>query len=551
MKNQYPISLIHSVVRSFIQIAFKQGLPVLLVFFFFLAGQQQGAHAEGTTQTVSGIVFHDRSHSGVFEPGVDEALPGVAVSNGRDVVVTDAEGRYTLEVSDHTILFVVKPANWMVPVDALQIPRFYHIHNPEGASGTTYAGLEPTGPLPSAVNFPLIPSDEPEDFDVLVFADTQPRNKKEISYLARDAVAGLIGSEAAFGVTLGDIVFDDLGLFRHINETIATIGIPWRHVIGNHDLDFSADDNMGARGAYYNHYGPSYYSFSYGPAHFLVLDNNKFIIDGDNRYYRPQLDDDQLVFVQNELARIDKEKPLVVLMHIPWDDRGWNMEQRDTLMALLAAHPNAISLGAHWHRHYHRYLDEEYGLPEGEYHHMVSVGAVCGAWWRGMPDEYGIPHAMMSDGTPAGYGILQLRGDDVKMHWQSSRRPENFQMHVHVNAQHSDDETDHLLVTANIFNALPDARVQMRIGNDGQWLDMERIAERDPLRLETADLDALVENLLGEDLPWLEMGGTAHTYTLWQGSANMPLEKGTHVVHVRSEDKWWTHEDFAIIHVGE
>ncbi len=156
---------------------------------------------------------------------------------------------------------------------------------------------------------------------------------------------------------------------------------------------------------------------------------------------------------------------------------------------------------------------------------------------------------MMSDGTPAGYGVLKLRDDEVKMHWQSSRRPEDFQMHVHVNEQHSDDDIDHLLVTANIFNALPDARVQMRIGNDGQWLDMERVAERDPLRLEAADLDALLEQHFGEDLPWLEMGGTAHTYTLWQGRAGMPSEKGTHVVYVRSEDKWWVHEDVAIIHV--
>ncbi len=548
MQNQH-YKLFCLVAQSLIQTGIKQGLPVLLVFLFFLSGLQNTVNAEETKQTVSGVVFHDRTNSGVFDPGVDDPLPGVAVSNGRDIVVTDSDGKYTLAVSDHTILFVVKPSNWMVPVGALQIPRFYHIHNPEGASGIKYDGLEPTGSMPSAVNFPLIPADEPEDFDVIVFADTQPRNKEEISYLARDAVTELIGSEAVFGITLGDLVFDDLDLFSRINKTIATIGIPWRHVIGNHDLDFSADDNTGARGAYYSHYGPSYYSFSYGRAHFLVLDNNKFIIDGDNRYYRPQLNDDQLVFVQNELARIDKNKPLVILMHIPWDDRGWHMEQRDTLMSLLAEHPNAISLGAHWHRHYHRYLDEEYGLPEGHYHHMVSVGAVCGAWWRGIPDEYGIPHAMMSDGTPAGYGILQVQGDEIKMHWQSSRRPQQFQMHVHVSQQNTSEETDNLLVTANIFNALPDARVQMRIGDDEEWLDMEKLTERDPVRLEAADLDALIEEYFGEDLPWLEMGGTANTYTLWQGSTDKPLGKGTHVVHVRSEDKWWEHEDFVIIHV--
>ncbi len=523
----------------------------LLLFLLFSVITWNTAMADETKETVSGIVFHDRNGSEAFDPETDTPLEGVAVSNGRDIAVTDEEGRYTLAVDDHTILFLIKPANWSVPVNDLQIPQFYHIHNPQGAAGSKYDGLKPTASLPASVDFPLLPAEEPDEFEAIVFADTQPRDKKEISYLARDAVAELIGTNAAFGITLGDLVFDDLDLLPLVNETVATIGIPWRHLIGNHDLDFSADDNAGARGAYYSHYGPSYYSFSYGSAHFLVLDNNRFIIDGDNRYYRPELDQDQLVFVQNELARIDNDKVLVVMMHIPWDDNGWNREQRDTLMALLAEHPNALSLGAHWHRHYHRYLDEEYGLPAGRYHHMVSVGAVCGAWWQGMPDEYGIPHAMMSDGTPTGYGILQVNRAGAKMHWQSSRRSRQFQMHIHVSEENNMEKTESLTVTANIFNALPDARVQMRIGQSGEWINMEKITERDPLRLEAAAFDALLTEHLGEDPPWLEMGGTAHTYTLWQGSINEPLQDGIHVLHVRSKDRWWEHEGHKVIRIAE
>ena len=43
----------------------------------------------------SGIVFVDLDQSGVREAGEPPA-PGVAVSNGLDVVRTDAEGRYVL-----------------------------------------------------------------------------------------------------------------------------------------------------------------------------------------------------------------------------------------------------------------------------------------------------------------------------------------------------------------------------------------------------------------------------------------------------------------------
>ena len=55
-------------------------------------------------------------------------------------------------------------------------------------------------------------------------------------------VAELVGTDAKFGVTLGDIMNDNLSLFSSLNRTVALIGIPWYNVIGNHDLNFEALD---------------------------------------------------------------------------------------------------------------------------------------------------------------------------------------------------------------------------------------------------------------------------------------------------------------------
>ncbi len=521
------------------------GLFILLVFlcrvFPVQALQQQ-------TETVGGVVFHDVGHTGVYDPGTDIPLQGVAVSNGRDIVVTCEAGRYELEISDHTIIFVIKPSHWDVPADDHQIPRFYHIHSPNGAEGNNYAGLAPTSPLPASVDFPLYPADEPDQFEVIVFADTQPRNERELHYMVRDAVEELTGTNAAFGVTLGDLVFDDLDLFDPLNQFISTIGIPWRHIIGNHDLDFSAADNIAARGTYFRYYGPSYYSFSYGQAHFIVIDNIRFIIDGDNRYYRPEITGDHMMFIENELARIDNDQLLVLLMHIPWDDRGWNMEQRNKLFGLLSEHPNALSLGAHWHRHYHRFLGEEYGHTGSEPHHMISVGAVCGAWWRGLPDEYGIPHAMMSDGTPPGYGILFVDGSDARLHWQSSRRRADFQMHIDAPIIIAAGETDNTTISANIFNAMPDATVQMRIGENGQWTDMEYTVATDPVRERVLYYEQKIAGQT-DDLPYLPTGGAGNSYKLWQADIPGRLEPGVYVIRVRAEDRWWVHEGDRIIRV--
>ena len=71
----------------------------------------------GLTQepaTASGVVFHDRSGSGLRRTG-DPGVGGVMVSNGRDVVLTDADGRWRLPVSDGDSVFVIKPPHWSVP----------------------------------------------------------------------------------------------------------------------------------------------------------------------------------------------------------------------------------------------------------------------------------------------------------------------------------------------------------------------------------------------------------------------------------------------------
>lgn len=532
----------------------KPRMAMVMSLIFLLSAHLPvfGGISGQSAVTISGTVFHDAGKTGVFDPAVDKPLQGVAVSNGRDIVMTDSHGRYALDVDDHTIIFVIKPQNWAVPVDDLNIPRFYYIHSPEGASGEKFGGLDPTPPLPDQVDFPLYPEDEPDRFEVIVFADTQSRNEKELSFLTRDAIEELAGTDAAFGVTLGDLVFDDLDLFEPMNQIIAQIGIPWRHMIGNHDLDFSAGNNTAARGAYYKHYGPSYYSFEYGPAHFIVLDNARFMIrESDNhRYYRPELDADQLAFVENELARIDKNKLLVVMKHIPWDDRGWNMEQRNKLMGLLSEHPNALSLGAHWHRHYHSFLGTDYGFTGDAPHHMISFGAVCGAWWRGMPDEYGIPHAMMTDGTPAGYGILQVNGTEARLHWQPSRRRADFQMHIGAPDIIASGETEGLIVSANIFNALPDASVQMRIGSKGQWIEMERSPAPDPVKAVLSEREKQITAQLDE-IPWMESRGAGNSPKLWQAKLPGTLKPGTWLIEVRSEDRWWVHEGRRIIRVSE
>ncbi|MGM0530465.1 MAG: metallophosphoesterase N-terminal domain-containing protein, partial [Bacteroidota bacterium] len=328
-------------------------------------GSPNGNNIQNEADPVKGIVFHDKTGNGSYETDEDMPLEGIAVSNGREIAITDENGEYELPYRDNAAIFVIKPQDWKVPVGKNQLPEFYYMHSSEGATGNEYEGFSPTGPLPESLNFPLYPEEEPDNYEVLVFGDSQARNEQEVSYLARDALSELKNTNAAFGVSLGDIVFDNLDVFEPLIDGIATVGIPWFYVMGNHDIDFSGDNNADARGAWYRTFGPSYYSFSYGPAHFIVLDNIRWIVEDEDEYYRTGLGEDQMEFLRNDLSRLDNDKLIVLLTHIPWTgSTDWKTDSaRQAFYELIADYPNSVSLVAHTHQHYHEFIDEEQGFP--------------------------------------------------------------------------------------------------------------------------------------------------------------------------------------------
>jgi hypothetical protein len=80
-------------------------------------------------EEAKGVVFHDQNGNGIRDAG-EPGLPDIAVSNQREIVQTDAEGRWSLPVTDDTIFFVVKPSGWMTRLSDQQIPQFYYLHKP-------------------------------------------------------------------------------------------------------------------------------------------------------------------------------------------------------------------------------------------------------------------------------------------------------------------------------------------------------------------------------------------------------------------------------------
>ncbi|MCC6796994.1 MAG: metallophosphoesterase, partial [Candidatus Hydrogenedentes bacterium] len=301
-------------------------------FLFTLCLFTVFAAASFAQHSAVGVVFDDTDRDGK-RGAAEKGVPGVCVSNGREVLQTDANGAWSLPVDDDTIFFVIKPANWMTPVNGEQVPQSYYIHKPNGSPAVEPFGVAPTGPLPESIDFPLYAREEPAQFKMLLFGDPQARGLREVNFVTHDVVEECIGTDAKFGISLGDIVADDPALFKEINESIAQIGIPWYNTFGNHDNNRNSGSDEMSDETFERFYGPGTFAFEYGQVCFLVMDDVYFKPDGK---YEGRFTDDQIAFVKNYLATVPKDKLIVMTMHIPI----LRVKGNDQIYAMLAERPN-------------------------------------------------------------------------------------------------------------------------------------------------------------------------------------------------------------------
>jgi len=288
-----------------------------------LAGLLARPAPAAAQDTARGVVYLDANRNQARDAG-EPGLEGISVSNGRNVVQTGAEGRYELPVREGDVLFVTKPAGYMVPVDEDNLPQFYYLHDPDGTPDSLnlrFPGVAPTGPLPEAINFPLYEQGVGSDFTAVAFADPQAADDEQLRFVRDDVVNELIGTDAAFGITVGDVVNDDLALYPRHNRIVGRVGIPWWNLPGNHDMNYEAPRDAYATETYKRYFGPTNYSFAYGDVHFIMLDNVEYAGKGKTfRYsgaYRGFLTKEQLEWIEADLRAVPKEKRIVIATHIP------------------------------------------------------------------------------------------------------------------------------------------------------------------------------------------------------------------------------------------
>ncbi|MBT1685894.1 calcineurin-like phosphoesterase C-terminal domain-containing protein [Dawidia soli] len=363
-----------------------------------------------------------------------KGLAGVAMTDGINAVQTNARGEYTLLSNKTTsYIYMSLPAGYAFPHEQ-SVTRFYRAIDHRQKTFTADFVLQA---LPG--------SDDKHAF--VLWADPQIQSREDAQKLLTESapdLKALVSSYTAgtlfHGIGCGDLVWDKFELFADYKQAIAQSGIPFFQVIGNHDMDLEARTDEGSSKTFESHFGPSYYSYNRGKIHYVVLDDVFFV--GVDKRYIGYLDERQLAWLEQDLQYVKPGATVVVSLHIPSntgkrrryqedsDDMGGVVLNRERLYALLKPYNVHILSG---HTHVSETWEEKNIM---EHNH----GAVCGAWWTG---------PICGDGTPNGYGVYEVDGNDLTWYYKATGRPKEHQLRAYVPGRHREFHDE---VCINVWN---------------------------------------------------------------------------------------------------
>lgn len=509
----------------------KLHLTVIVIFVVFTCSPAQ--------QIAKGKVFIDKNENNELD-SFEAGLPGVPISNGRDIVLSNENGIYEIPVRENEIIFMIKPSGYEYSLNDTKLPQFYYIHKPKGSPDLKFKGSKPTGALPDQINFSLKKSSKKDSFDILVFADPQPYDDKELSYFDKDIIQQLENVEGfEFGISLGDLVGNDLNLFKSYAASVNKIGIPWMNVYGNHDMNFDAQKDEFADETFEATFGPATYSFNHGKVHFIIIDNVIYPKNDSLPGYIGGFTDKQLEFIENDLKHVTKDNLLVLAMHIPLSAPSWRKnetyfrsEDRKKLFHLIKDYPFTFSLSGHTHVQQIKYFDRSNGWKGENYHLHYNVGTASGDWWTGKPDSEGIPDALMRDGTPNGYAVIKFRNNQFEYDYVAARQKKSVHMSIWGPKVVPYKERDKSEIFVNFFLGCDSTQVKYRVNNDGSWFMMQKANIGDPYVTSSRNSWDLSDTLKSGRRP----SNAVLSSHLWKSKIPNNLEPSDHTITIKVID---------------
>ena len=365
-------------------------------------------------------------------------VPGVVVTDGVMVTKTNDEGIYQLKSAKKWgYVSISVPSGYEVPSQGV-LPMFYSL-------------LTEKATVVEQKNFSLVKVEGQDKYKMFFFGDMHLANRtgdlSQFRVFTRDLTKYMNAhsGEKMYAMTLGDMTWDIYWYDNHfsfkeyleeINQDIK--GLQIFHTMGNHDNDYKAfrpDADLKAASEYVRNVAPTYYSFNIGKIHYVVLDDiDCSNYDGtESRKYSRNLTTGLLEWLASDLRYVDKSTPLILTTHAQifspeaGDDYKVVTSNADRLFDILKGY-KAHLVSGHTHVIYNVNPEEsgKHGATDFSEH---NSGAICASWWWSgnlTPGVY-----VGTDGSPAGYGIWDIDGTDIKWKFKATAWDEDYQFRTY------------------------------------------------------------------------------------------------------------------------
>ena len=341
--------------------------------------------------------------------GAGEALAGVVVSDGYRFTVTKADGSFVLNTHKNArFVFVITPSGYVADFSS-GAPQFY-------------LPLKGT----KQFDFELQRFGEGDDYTLFSVSDPQMQSKKHFKRFCGRPLGDLCGMAAVcsaerptVGIALGDIGWNKLWVFEPYKEVIATTGIPFYTVIGNHDF-IQDKDGIAAGETFENSFGPYNFAFWLGKDLIIGINNLIFKASGksdpeqSSNNYVEGYSEEALGFVKGLMKYVPAGTHVLLAQHSPirfvHENKKNDIESAAAMLSLLEGHQVDILSG-------HTHVMNKIRISETVVDN--NAAAIGGAWWA---------TDWCRDGTPRGYEIITSVAGERTWRWHNIDYPDDFQV---------------------------------------------------------------------------------------------------------------------------
>lgn len=224
-----------------------------------------------------------------------------------------------------------------------------------------------------------------------------------------------------FVITGGDLVMDVLNqsygrsdsLYNLYVKQSAKFKMPVYNTVGNHEVyawyrseeGIENHDEFGKK-MFEKRLGDRFYSFDHKGWHFIVLDA---ISRNEEGGYTGRIDEEQILWLAQDLKEVDKTSPIAISVHIPFitsasqimrgsmvaNTPGQVISNSQEVLSLFLKHNLRLVLQGHLH-----FLEDIYIQNQV---HFITGGAVSGQWWSNTPDSQ----------LEEGFVMIHVDGEDL------------------------------------------------------------------------------------------------------------------------------------------